>query len=49
METKLRIRYIIRDTVEIVGMGVILFWSVSRMDRWTGGGARPGQHWPEHS
>lgn len=34
METKLILRYAIRETMGIVGMGVALFWSAGRVDWW---------------
>ena len=34
MDTKLVVRYAIRETLGIVGMGVALFWSAGRIDWW---------------
>lgn len=34
MDTKLIVRYAIRETVGIVGMGVALFWSAGQIDWW---------------
>ena len=34
MDTKLIVRYAIRETLGIVGMGVALFWSAGRIDWW---------------
>ena len=34
MDTKLIVRYAIRETMGIVGMGVALFWSAGRLDWW---------------
>ncbi len=34
MNSKLIIRYIIRETMGLVGMGIALFWSAGRIDWW---------------
>ena len=34
MDTKLIVRYAIRETMGVVGMGVALFWSAGRIDWW---------------
>ena len=39
MNTKLIARYAPRETLNIVGMGVALFWSAGRMDWWPAWGA----------
>ena len=39
MNTKLVIRYAIRSTLNILGMGVALFWAAGRIDWWPAWGA----------
>lgn len=36
MDTKLALRYAIRETMGLVGMAVALFWSAGRIDWWPG-------------
>jgi predicted kinase len=35
MDTKLLARYAIREVLNLVGMGVVLFWSAGRLDWWS--------------
>jgi protein-S-isoprenylcysteine O-methyltransferase Ste14 len=39
MDTKLIVRYAIRESLSLVGMGVALFWSAGRIDWWPAWGA----------
>lgn len=39
MDTKLRLRYAVRETVGLVVMGLALFWSAGRLDWWPAWGA----------
>ena len=34
MKTASRTRYLIRDVLSLIGMGVALFWSAGRLDWW---------------
>ncbi|MBK6429181.1 isoprenylcysteine carboxylmethyltransferase family protein [Candidatus Amarolinea dominans] len=36
MDTKLMVRYAIRETLGLLGMGVALFWPAGRLDWWPG-------------
>ncbi|MFZ2421219.1 MAG: hypothetical protein WA029_08720 [Anaerolineae bacterium] len=36
MNTKLMVRYAIRETLGLLGMGVALFWPAGRLDWWPG-------------